>query len=145
MTLCCPWRPARDNRALILAKLDCLARSLTVQEAVLAKVWAAGGLVFAVDHGEVQPDDPDDPARTAFRQMMGVFAHPPSKWDDEGSACARALLSSLLSGLLSGLSFLAYADQLWSQRSSRYSFPQLGAPSEPRPSAQRTRALRKVS
>lgn len=59
---------------LIVARLDRLARALTVQEAVLAHVWKRDGRVFAADHGEVLPDDPDDPMRTAMRQMMGVFA-----------------------------------------------------------------------
>jgi DNA invertase Pin-like site-specific DNA recombinase len=30
--------------------------------------------VFSVDGGEVHEDDPDDPMRTAMRQMRGVFA-----------------------------------------------------------------------
>lgn len=30
--------------------------------------------MFTLDAGEVQQDDPDDPMRTALRQMMGVFA-----------------------------------------------------------------------
>ena len=55
-------------------KLDRLARSLTVQEGTLAKVWGLGGSVFSVDLGEVPEDDPDDPMRTAMRQMVGVFA-----------------------------------------------------------------------
>jgi DNA invertase Pin-like site-specific DNA recombinase len=54
-------------------KLDRLARSLTVQEAALAHVWRSGGRVFSVDAGEVLADDPDDPMRTAMRQMVGVF------------------------------------------------------------------------
>lgn len=58
---------------LVIAKLDRLARSLTVQEAALAHVWNCGGTVFAVDQGEVLRDDPDDPMRTAMRQMAGVF------------------------------------------------------------------------
>jgi len=60
--------------ALLTGKLDRLARALTVQEAVLAQVWQMGGKVFTADAGEVLPDDPDDPMRTAIRQMMGVFA-----------------------------------------------------------------------
>src|SRR5205807_6454348 len=55
---------------LVLYKLDRLARALTVQEAVLAQVWRGGGRVFTVDLGEVLPDDPDDPMRTAMRQMV---------------------------------------------------------------------------
>jgi DNA invertase Pin-like site-specific DNA recombinase len=54
--------------------LDRLAREITVQEAILAKVWEeAGGHVFTTDHGEVQRDDPDDPMRTAMRKMAGVM------------------------------------------------------------------------
>lgn len=59
--------------ALVLPKLDRLARTLSVQEAALASVWAQGGRVFLPD-GEVLRDDPDDPMRTAMRQMMGVFS-----------------------------------------------------------------------
>ena len=59
---------------IIMGKLDRLARSLTVQEATLAIVWRAGGRVFTATEGEVLRDDPDDPMRTAMRQMMGVFA-----------------------------------------------------------------------
>jgi len=60
--------------ALVVTSLDRLARALTVQEAVLAKVWEMGGKVFTVDGGEVAQDDPDDPMRTALRQIVGVFA-----------------------------------------------------------------------
>jgi DNA invertase Pin-like site-specific DNA recombinase len=59
---------------LVVYRLDRLARSLTIQEGTLTKVWALGGTVFAVDLGEVCADDPDDPMRTALRQMVGVFA-----------------------------------------------------------------------
>lgn len=58
---------------LVVAKLDRLARSLTAQEAALAHAWNCGGSVFSVDQGEVLRDDPDDPMRTAMRQMVGVF------------------------------------------------------------------------
>jgi DNA invertase Pin-like site-specific DNA recombinase len=66
----------KDGRAegLVVSSLDRWARALTVQEAVLGKVWALGGRVFTVDSGEVLRDDPDDPMRTAMRQMGGVFA-----------------------------------------------------------------------
>lgn len=59
---------------LVVAKLDRLARLLTVQEATLAMVWRCGGRVFAADTGEVLADDPEDPMRTAMRQVMGTFA-----------------------------------------------------------------------
>ncbi len=53
--------------AVVVARLDRLARSLTVQEGILAAIWRDGGHVFAVDQGEVMRDDPDDPMRTAMR------------------------------------------------------------------------------
>jgi DNA invertase Pin-like site-specific DNA recombinase len=59
---------------LVTAKLDRFARSLTVQEAALAHVWRCGGQVFTADQGEILRDDPDDPMRSAMRQMSGVFA-----------------------------------------------------------------------
>src|SRR5207244_11738718 len=55
------------------SQADRLARTLSVQEAALASVWAQGGRVF-LPEGEVLRDDPDDPMRTAMRQMMGVFS-----------------------------------------------------------------------
>jgi DNA invertase Pin-like site-specific DNA recombinase len=64
----------RTVDGLVVYRLDRLARKLTVQEAALAKVWDLGGAVFAVDLGEVARDDPDDPVKTALRQMIGVFA-----------------------------------------------------------------------
>jgi DNA invertase Pin-like site-specific DNA recombinase len=60
--------------ALVVPRLDRLARSLSVQEAALAMVWRSGARVFSVDSGEVMSDDPNDPMRTAMRQMMGVFS-----------------------------------------------------------------------
>jgi DNA invertase Pin-like site-specific DNA recombinase len=59
---------------LVVARLDRLARNLTIQEAILARVWAAGGQVFTADMGEIPKDDPEDPMRTALRQMVGVFS-----------------------------------------------------------------------
>lgn len=66
----------RDGQSdgILIPSLNRLARLLTVQEAILAKVWQLGGKVFAADTGEITPDDPDDPMRTAMRQMAGVFA-----------------------------------------------------------------------
>lgn len=65
---------SRRAEGLVVARLDRLSRKLTVQEAALAQVWKHGGQVFTVDAGEVDQDDPDDPMRTAMRQMIGVFA-----------------------------------------------------------------------
>ena len=63
-----------EAEGLVVARLDRLARALTVQEAALAVAWRAGGRVFAADVGEILRDDPDDPMRTALRQVVGVFA-----------------------------------------------------------------------
>ena len=63
-----------EAEALIVARLDRLARALTVQEAILGKVWEYGAEVVTADTGLVLRDDPDDPMRTAMRQMAGVFA-----------------------------------------------------------------------
>jgi DNA invertase Pin-like site-specific DNA recombinase len=59
---------------IVVYRLDRLARLLTVQEAALAQVWSHGGRCFTVDGGEILRDDPDDPMRTAMRQMIGVFS-----------------------------------------------------------------------
>lgn len=66
----------RDDQAdlLLVARLDRVARDLTIQEAVLAEVWRLDAEVHACDLGMVQRDDPDDPMRTAIRQVMGAFA-----------------------------------------------------------------------
>lgn len=65
---------ASKPAGLVVARLDRLARALTVQEAALAYIWRSGGQVFTADAGEVLQDDPDDPMRTALRQVVGVFA-----------------------------------------------------------------------
>jgi DNA invertase Pin-like site-specific DNA recombinase len=66
----------RDRRAegIVAHRVDRLSRRLTVQEAVLAEVWKAGGCAFTVDGGEVPRDDADDPYRTFVRQVMGAAA-----------------------------------------------------------------------
>jgi DNA invertase Pin-like site-specific DNA recombinase len=64
----------REAEVLLVPRLDRLARKLTIQEAALAQAWKHGGRVIACDQGEVERDEPDDPVRTAMRQMMGVFA-----------------------------------------------------------------------
>lgn len=65
---------AGQASGLVVRDLDRLARSVTVQEAVLSLVWAEPGRqVFTTTSGEVLRDDPDDPYRTAMRQMAGVF------------------------------------------------------------------------
>ena len=64
---------AGKAEGLICYSLDRLAREITVQEAILAAVWEAGGRVFTTDHGEVLQDNPDDPMRTGMRKMAGVM------------------------------------------------------------------------
>jgi DNA invertase Pin-like site-specific DNA recombinase len=64
----------REAAGLVAYRLDRVARSLTVQEAVLAQVWKMGAEAFAVDVGMILRDDPDDPMRTFVRQVMGAAA-----------------------------------------------------------------------
>lgn len=59
---------------VVVRDLTRLARMLTTQEALLAAVWSRGGRVFVTGAGEVYEDDPEDPMRTAMRQMAGVFS-----------------------------------------------------------------------
>lgn len=83
-TLPAPERPAladalsevEDGLAegIVVGRLDRLARRLVTQEAILAQVWKSDGRVFTTDQGEILQDDPEDPMRTAMRQMMGVFS-----------------------------------------------------------------------
>lgn len=63
-----------DGAGLVVSSLDRLAREMHVQEAILSKVWALGACLYVPGHGEVAQDDPDDPMRTAMRQVAGVFA-----------------------------------------------------------------------
>jgi len=63
-----------DAEWVVVSSLDRLARTLTVQEGLLARAWSVGATVHAVNIGHVDRDDPDDPMRTAMRQMAGVFA-----------------------------------------------------------------------
>ncbi|MFB7619272.1 recombinase family protein [Kitasatospora sp. NPDC056181] len=67
------WIAEGRADGILAPNLDRLARELTVQEAVLAYVWALGGRAFTADHGEHLEDDETDPMRTAMRQMRGVF------------------------------------------------------------------------
>lgn len=56
----------------IVADLDRLARELTIQEAALGVVWNRSVPVFTATGGEVQQDDPNDPARAFVRKVMGL-------------------------------------------------------------------------
>ena len=69
------WVHSGHVSGVVMRDLDRLARSVTVQEALLADVWRTPDThVFTATGGEVMRDDPDDPMRTAMREMMGVFA-----------------------------------------------------------------------
>lgn len=62
---------------LIVPRLDRLARDLMVQEQVLADCWATGAVVLSCSPTErvyCQPDNPEDPARTLIRQVLGAVA-----------------------------------------------------------------------
>lgn len=65
-----------DADGVLVARVDRLARKLTTQEVILTRIWAEGGRVWSCENGgdEILKDDPDDPMRTAMRQMAGVFA-----------------------------------------------------------------------
>lgn len=64
---------AGEADALVVHRLDRLARALHVQEAVLGRVWACEAeVVEAVGARLVLRDDPDDPMRTFVRQVMGA-------------------------------------------------------------------------
>jgi DNA invertase Pin-like site-specific DNA recombinase len=68
------WIEDKKVHGIVAPNLDRLARELVVQEAALAQTWKHGGRAFMADQGEILPDGPEDPMRTAMRQMMGVFA-----------------------------------------------------------------------
>ena len=55
---------------VLLSSLHRLARTLTVQDALLGRAWRA------TDFGLLADYDPDDPMRTAVRPMAGLFAQP---------------------------------------------------------------------
>lgn len=65
-----------DADGIIVRDLDRLARSVSVQEAIIGRVWmnSSAGVYVSVPPEEVPRDDPDDPYRTAMREMAGVFA-----------------------------------------------------------------------
>lgn len=62
---------------LIVPRLDRLARDLMVQEQVLADAWKTGATVTSCSATErvyCHPNNPEDPARTLIRQMLGAVA-----------------------------------------------------------------------
>ena len=54
--------------ALVVARLDRLARNLTVQEGILARVWSMDASIHAADLGEIARDDPEFPTITGTRE-----------------------------------------------------------------------------
>jgi DNA invertase Pin-like site-specific DNA recombinase len=64
----------REFDGVVFSDLTRLSRSLTTQEALLAAMWGCRATIFSADGREVPKDDPDDPMRTAMRQMAGVFS-----------------------------------------------------------------------
>lgn len=58
-------------RTIIIERLDRLARELMVQEATIAELQKQGFALMSVQEPDLMSSDP---ARIAFRQMMGVFA-----------------------------------------------------------------------
>jgi DNA invertase Pin-like site-specific DNA recombinase len=61
--------------AVVLPRLDRLARDLLIQEQALADLWATGATVYDASTGQaIHPDDPDDPTRTLIRQVLGAVA-----------------------------------------------------------------------
>lgn len=65
---------AGEAEGIVFDNFTRFARSLTEQEAMLAYLWDHGWTVYTVDQGEVPKDDPDDPMRTAMRQMAGIWS-----------------------------------------------------------------------
>lgn len=65
----------RSVDGIVFTSLDRLARKMTEQEGILSEIWNVGGTAISLgDGGVLLEDDPDDPMRTAIRQMRGVFA-----------------------------------------------------------------------
>ena len=62
--------------AIVVARLDRLARDLVVQETVLAETRRYGGRVFSSVPAESEylTDDPGDPSRKLIRQVLGAVA-----------------------------------------------------------------------
>ena len=66
----------KDGRAgaIVVYRLDRLARDLVLQEQLLAEVWRSGEL-FSAAGGEANlHDDPEDPSRRLIRQVLGAVA-----------------------------------------------------------------------
>lgn len=64
-----------DAGALVVYRLDRLARGLVLQETLLRQAWRADAEVFSTAGGETNlKNDPDDPSRALIRQVLGAVA-----------------------------------------------------------------------
>jgi DNA invertase Pin-like site-specific DNA recombinase len=64
-----------DAEGLVVPKLDRLARSLAVQETLLAQADRLGAQVFSADDAENEYlNDDDEPTRRLIRQVLGAVA-----------------------------------------------------------------------
>jgi DNA invertase Pin-like site-specific DNA recombinase len=64
-----------DADAILVCRLDRLARDLALQEILLREIYAAGGVLLSATPGENELlRDPHDPTRKLMRQMLGAFA-----------------------------------------------------------------------
>lgn len=68
----------RDGRAaaIVVPRLDRLARDLVMQEQLLAEIRRAGGELHSTSAAEdhLLEDDPDDPTRALIRHVLGAVA-----------------------------------------------------------------------
>jgi len=66
----------KEVAAVVVYRLDRLARNLILQEQLLAEVWRRGGQVFSTAEGEsgVVSDDLGDPSRRFIRQLLCAVA-----------------------------------------------------------------------
>lgn len=64
----------RRAEALVVYRLDRLARDLVLQEQLLAEVRRLGGVVLSTSasEGDYLVDDPQDPSRRLIRQVLGA-------------------------------------------------------------------------
>lgn len=64
-----------EAQALVVPRLDRLARDLVIQEQVLGEVWSLEASVVSCATGEGRiADDPDDPSRRLIRQVLGAVS-----------------------------------------------------------------------
>lgn len=63
--------------ALIVYKMDRLARDMMLQESLLRDLWRSGGQIISCSEAEsvyCKPDDATDPSRAFIRQVLGAAA-----------------------------------------------------------------------